>query len=116
MKEMLSENNWQFHQYTRSQGHPRLVNAIAKLYSKLINHQIDPMTEVIVTAGAYGSLFNACTSILSAGDEVFFFSIIIFYFIKFLLNFQLKVIIIEPFFDCYGNKNILAIKNLVIFS
>ena len=38
-------------------GHPRLVNALAKLYSGEMGRTIDPMQEVLVTAGAYESLF-----------------------------------------------------------
>lgn len=29
-----------------SQGHPRLVNALAKMYGKLYDREIDPMNEV----------------------------------------------------------------------
>ena len=29
-----------------SQGHPRLVNALAKMYGKLYDRKIDPMSEV----------------------------------------------------------------------
>jgi kynurenine--oxoglutarate transaminase/cysteine-S-conjugate beta-lyase/glutamine--phenylpyruvate transaminase len=68
------------HQYTRGYGHPRLVQALAKLYGNLINRTINPMTEVLVTGGAYGSLFCAMMSNVGPGDEV---------------------IIIEPYFDCY---------------
>lgn len=72
----------QMHQYTRGFGHPRLVNAIAKLYTKLLdnNHEIDPNTEVLVTDGAYEALFTAIMGHVNPGDEV---------------------IIIEPYFDCY---------------
>ena len=70
------------HQYTRGFGHPRLVSAIAALYSKLlgINHSINPTTEVLVTDGAYEALFTAILGHVNPGDEV---------------------IIIEPYFDCY---------------
>ena len=42
------------------QGHPRLVNAVAALYTKLlsIGHTIDPNKEVLVTDGAYEALFT----------------------------------------------------------
>ena len=40
-----------------TQGHPRLVNAISKVYSKVVGREINPMTEVLATAGAYEALF-----------------------------------------------------------
>lgn len=62
------------------QGHPRLVNAIAALYSKLIGREINPFKEVLITSGAYEALFATISGHISPGDEA---------------------IIIEPFFDCY---------------
>lgn len=58
----------------------RLVNAISKLYSKLINREIDPLNEILITVGAYEALFCAVQGNIEPGDEA---------------------IIIEPFFDCY---------------
>lgn len=62
------------------QGHPRLVNALSKLYSQILGRDINSQTEILVTAGAYEALFSAISGHTSPGDEV---------------------IIIEPFFDCY---------------
>lgn len=62
------------------QGHPRLVNALSKLYSKLLNRNLDPNNEIIVTAGAYEALYSTLQGHTDTGDEW---------------------IIIEPFFDCY---------------
>lgn len=44
----------QLHKKMTTQGHKRLVDALAKMYGKLINREINPMTEVLVTVGAYG--------------------------------------------------------------
>lgn len=41
------------------QGHPRLVQNLAKLYSPLIGRELDPLNEIIVTSGAYEALFSA---------------------------------------------------------
>jgi len=82
LKDVVSDPSIFFHQYTRGFGHPRLVNAIAALYTKLLDRPvpIEPNTEVIVTDGAYEALFTAILGHVNPGDEV---------------------IIIEPYFDCY---------------
>lgn len=75
-----SDTNPLMQQYTRGFGHPRLVQAISKLYSKFVNREINPNTEVLVTVGAYEALYATIQSQVEIDDEV---------------------IIIEPFFDCY---------------
>jgi len=54
------------------QGHVRLVKALAQLYGKLLNREIDPLNEVIVTGGAYGALFYTIMSNIGPGEEVKF--------------------------------------------
>ncbi|CAC5373336.1 CCBL [Mytilus coruscus] len=67
-------------QYTRSYGHPRLVNVLAKLYSPLMGRTLDPMNNITISIGAYGVLFCAIQGLINPGDEV---------------------VIVEPYFDCY---------------
>lgn len=62
------------------QGHPPLVKILAQLFGKLLGRDLDPMTNVMVTVGAYQALFCCFQAFIDEGDEV---------------------IIIEPFFDCY---------------
>ncbi|XP_055310075.1 kynurenine aminotransferase-like [Sitodiplosis mosellana] len=74
-------SNHLLNQYTRDSGHPRLVHALSAMYSKLIDRQIDPFNEILVTAGAYEGLYAAIHSHIEDGDEC---------------------IVIEPSFDSYA--------------
>lgn len=80
LAEVLSKNDPLLHQYSRPAGHPRLVNVLAKLYSKLLNRDVNPQTEILSTLGASEGLLCAITGLVGHGDEV---------------------IIIEPYFDVY---------------
>ncbi|KAF5295567.1 hypothetical protein FQR65_LT10430 [Abscondita terminalis] len=68
------------HQYTRNYGHPRLIQALSKLYTPLMNEYVDPYKHIAVCPGAYGALNSTIFGHIEEGDEV---------------------IVIEPSFDCY---------------
>lgn len=67
-------------QYARSAGHPRLVQALAQVYSPLFDRTLDPLREIVVTVGATEGIFAAVQALVDPGDEV---------------------ILIEPFYDSY---------------
>ena len=52
------------------QGLPRLVKALSETYSPLFGRNIDMLQEILVTSGAYESLFCAVQGLINPGDEV----------------------------------------------
>ncbi|XP_071053704.1 kynurenine aminotransferase-like [Onthophagus taurus] len=79
--EVANSPNTNLHQYTRGYGHPRLISILTKLYSKLLQRNLNGQTEFLVTNGAQQALYSAITGHIDEGDEA---------------------IIIEPYFDLYG--------------
>ncbi|XP_074077846.1 kynurenine--oxoglutarate transaminase 3 isoform X2 [Macrotis lagotis] len=59
----------EMNQYTRSFGHPSLVEALSSLYEKIYDKPIDPNLETIVTVGAYGSIYNAIQGLVNEKEE-----------------------------------------------
>jgi kynurenine--oxoglutarate transaminase/cysteine-S-conjugate beta-lyase/glutamine--phenylpyruvate transaminase len=75
------------HQYTRSEGHPRLVKALAELYRISIHQDINHITEIITTVGATEAIYSSINALIGDGDEV---------------------ILMQPFYDSYPASIILA--------
>ncbi len=52
------------------------MEAVSNVYSLYFNRKLDPLNEILITGGAYPSLFNAINAFLNFGDEVNIHSII----------------------------------------
>ncbi len=59
--------------YSRHDGTGELRRAIAAKYRKRAGLDVDPETNVVVSAGATGALYCACLALLEPGDEVILF-------------------------------------------
>ncbi|XP_075870030.1 kynurenine--oxoglutarate transaminase 1-like [Nelusetta ayraudi] len=58
------------HQYTRPFGHLPLVRNLAKFFSRVMEREIDPLQDILVTVGAYHAVFCALQALIAKGDEV----------------------------------------------
>ncbi|XP_069106085.1 kynurenine--oxoglutarate transaminase 3-like [Argopecten irradians] len=90
LSDAATGENHMLHHYTRPYGHPRLVNVLAKLYSKLLSTTLDSTDHILTTIGAFQGLSSICQSIIYPGDEV---------------------ILLEPFYSPY--KNMLEMRGAV---
>jgi methionine aminotransferase len=75
------------HQYVPSAGYPPLLEKIGTLTHTSYQRQLDPVTEILVTAGATQGIFTAIQALVNSGDEV---------------------IILDPAYDCYDAPVILS--------
>ncbi|CAI5717004.1 unnamed protein product [Peronospora destructor] len=62
-----------FNQYARPQGHKKLVQVLAKQYSKELKHEINWTNEVAVGVGATETIYAAINSYVEPEDEVVVF-------------------------------------------
>ncbi|XP_060066121.1 kynurenine--oxoglutarate transaminase 3-like [Ylistrum balloti] len=90
LSDAATGNNFTLHHYTSPYGHPRLVNVLAKLYSKFLSTTLDPTDHVLITIGAFQGLSSICQSLIYPGDEV---------------------ILLEPFYAAY--KTMLEMRGAV---
>lgn len=79
--------------YSRHDGTVELRRAIAAKYQRRAGLDVDPETNVVVTAGATGALYCACLALLEPGDEV---------------------IVFEPFYS-YHQSTLIATQAVPVF-
>ena len=75
------------HQYAVTWGALNFCEALAQKQSPRMGHQIDPMTEVVVTCGSTEAMMAAMMTVCDPGD---------------------KVIVFSPFYENYGADTILS--------
>ena len=56
-----------YNQYARSAGHPRLVNALAAVYSPVFDRELDPLTQIVVTTGATEGIYATVQGLMRPG-------------------------------------------------
>ena len=75
------------HQYLPMAGYPPLLEKIGRTIEKSYARNLDPQTEILVTAGATQGIYTTIQAFVSVGQEV---------------------IILDPSYDCYEPAVILA--------
>jgi aminotransferase len=75
------------HQYAITWGAPNFLEALAKKQSRLMNIEIEPQKNIVVTCGSTEAMMATLMSVVNAGD---------------------KVIIFSPFYENYGADTILT--------
>ncbi len=70
-----------YNQYAPMPGLPALREIISKVIFETSQHQVNPDTEITITAGATQAIYAAISGLISAGDEVILF---------------------DPSYDCYS--------------
>lgn len=82
IEEILAKNSSEnVHQYTPMAGLPALLEGIAQMVHRVYKREVDPSTEILVTAGATQGIFAALQALVHPGDEV---------------------VILDPAYDCYS--------------
>jgi aminotransferase len=78
----------EFNIYTRYDGLDEIREAIAKKQKRFTGMDVDPETEIVVSAGSTGALYCVCLALLDEGDEVIVFEPTYGYHIKTLVATQ----------------------------
>lgn len=81
IEELLAKNSREnVHQYAPMAGLPSLLDGIAQMVHRVYKREVNPATEILVTAGATQGIFAALQALVHPGDEV---------------------VILDPAYDCY---------------
>lgn len=82
IEELLAKNSKEnVHQYAQMAGLPSLLDGIAEMIHRVYKREVNPATEILVTAGATQGIFAALQALIHPGDEV---------------------VILDPAYDCYS--------------
>lgn len=77
----------EIHQYLPMAGYPPLLEKIADLTFKSYQRKVNPLTEILITAGATEGIFGAIQALVGINEEV---------------------IILDPSYDCYETPILLC--------
>ena len=77
----------EIHQYLPMAGFPPLLEKIAHLTQKSYNRTVNPLTEILITAGATEGIFATIQALVHPNDEV---------------------VILDPSYDCYETPILLC--------
>jgi methionine transaminase len=82
IEELLAKNSKEnVHQYAPMAGLPALLEGIGQMIHRVYKREVNPATEILVTAGATQGIFAALQALVHPGDEV---------------------VILDPAYDCYS--------------
>jgi len=84
---MKQELEQPIHQYAPMAGNPALLEELVKLTLKHYRREVNPSTELLITAGATQAIFTAIQALVKSDEEV---------------------IILDPSYDCYEAPIILT--------
>lgn len=102
-----------FNIYTRYDGLDEIREAIARKQKRFTGMELDPETEIVVSAGATGAFYCACLALLDEGDEVIVFEPSYGYHVKTLVATQAVPAYVktEPPDWTFGERDLEAVVN-----
>jgi aminotransferase len=102
-----------FNTYTRYDGLNEIREAIARKQKRFTGMEVDPETEIVVSAGATGAFYCACLALLDEGDEVIVFEPSYGYHVQTLVATQAVPAYVktEPPDWTFGERNLEAAVN-----